>query len=339
MADLQKQFRKFHDTIAIDYEKGVLAQKRQRILDRLREGIAKQRKDGVPVPRYRHRNQGSYAMGTGIKPIDEDYDLDVALIFDTTRAHQPNPLVVKGWVFDAIQNHTKEVRVREPCVTVFYSQKGEIAYHVDFAIYVEESGHTYLARGKPGAGTNDRSWEESDLEGLLQLITNVCSHQEDRAQFRRSVRYLKRWKDVVFAAEGNEAPRGIALTACAYHWFAPCVDIDALAAKRTYDDHGALQHLVDTMRSRFSNGRLAIEFPTAPCDDLFREMSADQMKNFENKLAKLAEALGEAKKTVDPHQAATLLAGVFGSDFPVPAKTDTATKTATAAIVSSGHSG
>ena len=74
MADLQKQFRKFHDNIAVkrDDEKAILAEKRDRILKRLADGIKAQRPAGKSIPSYRTINQGSYPMGTGVKPVDGD---------------------------------------------------------------------------------------------------------------------------------------------------------------------------------------------------------------------------------------------------------------------------
>lgn len=340
MADLQKQFRTFHDTISIDYEKKILAEKRDRILKQLKDGIAEQRKDGTTIPPYHHRNQGSYAMGTGIKPLGDDYDLDVALIFDTTRDDHDDPVKVKNWVYKALENHTKEVRVREPCVTVFYQKKGESIYHVDFAVYAKEaSGRTFLARGKLGSSGEHKSWEESDPEGLLEALKNTFADEDDRAQLRRAIRYLKRWKDVNFSSEGNEAPRGIALTACAYRWFSPARHIDDLAASRTDDDMDGLLGLVTKIRKQFVGDRISVTLPVVPGNDLFADMSNQQMKNMRGKVQDLHLALSDATAEVDPHEAAKMLVGVFGDDFPIPPKSDTGKKKGAAAFVSSGISG
>ncbi len=157
-------------------------------------------------------------MGTGVKPLDGDYDLDVAIVFDLDTEDYPDPVVVKSWVFDAVMKHTENVRMREPCVTVFYQDKGEFVYHVDLAIYGQrgESKPIRLARGRKGGAEESRRWEDSDPKALLETVRDRFA-DEDGAQFRRCIRYLKRWKDFKFPSDGNAAPLGIALTACGLH--------------------------------------------------------------------------------------------------------------------------
>lgn len=317
MADLQKQFIEFHDTIAVDYEKRVLADKREKILRRLEEGIKKQRESGIEIPKYSHRNQGSYAMGTGVKPLDGDYDLDVALIFAARKEDHPDPVLIKRWVYDALDGHTKEVRVREPCVTVFYQSGGEPTFHVDFAIYVRafDGAPTYLARGKLGSSAAHKSWERSDPAGLIDALQSRFSNAYDRIQFRRVIRYLKRWKDITFSGEGQEAPRGITLTACAYHWFSPVHPLEG--GSRVSDDMEALARLVGKITDHFNGNRLSVRLPVVPENDLFSSMSDQQMQNVQNKLEVLGITLRRARGEVDSHEAARMPARVFGSDFPV----------------------
>ncbi|WP_027894359.1 MULTISPECIES: hypothetical protein [Calidithermus] len=47
---------------------------------------------------------------------------------------------------------------------------------------------------------------------------------EERSQFHRVVRYLKRWRDRNFPDAGNAAPVGIAVTVMALKAFRPSVD-------------------------------------------------------------------------------------------------------------------
>lgn len=340
MTDLQREFRKFNDEISLerDREKATLAEKRARILDRLKDGIKKQRATGTEIPSYDVRNQGSYAMGTGIKPLDGDYDLDVALVFELSTTEYPDPVEVKRWVFDALDGHTKEVRVREPCVTVFYQRQGEPVYHVDLAVYADEDdgGGTQLARGKLGSSERDKKWEPADPEGLLEAIQGRFTDDQERQQFKRAIKYLKRWKDVQFSSEGNEAPKGIALTACAYRWFSPSIQVDQIASTTTEHDLAALLGLVREMLARFGS-RLTVTLPVPPGNDLFERMSDTQMGNMKAKLQALRDCLEKARDDVDPHEAARTLAGALGDDFPIPDKSDTGVKRA-AAIVTSGHS-
>lgn len=342
MADLQKQFEQFHEDIALERDKEMktLVEKRERILTRLSEGIARQRQAGAKIPSYSHRNQGSYAMGTGIKPLDGDYDIDVALTFDVSKDDHPNPVAVKRWVYDALLGHTKEVRMCEPCVTVVYQREGEPVYHVDLAVYARDearNGKSYLARGKLGSGPEHRSWEESDPAAFIDAIETRFADPEDRAQLRRVIQYLKRWKDEQFSSEGQEAPRGIALTACAYEWFQPVFRRDAVANRRSDDDMRALQDLVIAILARYVGDRLSVVLPVPPHDDLFARMSDEQLRKMKVNLTDLRDALQGARDEIDPRVAAEELAKRFGEDFPVPDAKDTGVKRA-AAIVSSGHS-
>lgn len=350
MADLQKYFRQFHDRIAVkrDQEKALLAEKRARIERRLADGIAAQRKDGAEIPPYRLVNQGSYAMGTGNKPKDGDYDLDVAVIFELDKAKHSDAVAVKEWVFKAVENHTARVEMRRPCVTVYYQAEGEPIYHVDLAIYAgaNPDGKVYLALGKRESATEARVWQESDPQGLIEVVKNRHADAEDAKQFRRVIRVLKRWRDENFPKDGNAAPRGIALTACALMWFRP--EKIRFAAETLYDDHGALKALVRSMLAAFTKvfdsatntwvDRLSVRLPVPPGNDLFERMTAGQMISFRERLEKLATALEEAKRDPDPHTAAATLAKYFGDEFPIPEKAATAAKRAPS-IASSGNSG
>ncbi len=351
MADMHKYFKGFHDAIALrrDAEKRVLAEKRKKVLEKLSAGIEKQRKAGVPIPPYRVVNQGSYPMGTGIKPLDGDYDLDVALLFELSKDEYPDPLTVKTWVYEVLKGHTKEVRVREPVVTVFYREGGEPAYHLDLAIYADANpdGKSYLARGKPNSQKENKRWEQSDPEAVIELLRSTLPDGNDRGQARRIIRYSKRWKDVGFPSSGGGAPTGIALTACALRWFRVSKTSDPISNETTYDDLNAMLDLVREMLAHFTGvwdsvsqtyqQRLVVTLPLPPENDLFGKLTAGQMTTLRERLEKLRDALVEARDDDDPHTAAKALRRVFGDDFPVPEKADTA-KSVGPAIVSSGNS-
>jgi predicted nucleotidyltransferase len=106
------------------------------------------------VPAWDWFNQGSYEMGTGIKPLNGgDYDIDIGVYFELDVDKYKDPVEVKQWVCKALDGHTNSVDIKEPCVRVEYSVGGEPKYHVDLAIYGYEEGiilsDTYqLARGK-----------------------------------------------------------------------------------------------------------------------------------------------------------------------------------------------
>jgi hypothetical protein len=316
MANLQTNFRKFNDTIKLDWDTDLekLRVRRDRVLDRLKQGLQRQRDVGAEIPAFKTRMQGSYAMGTGIQPLDGDYDIDVALTFEFELGKLPEPLTVKSWVYEAVEQHTQKVEFREPCITVFYTEGGEPAYHVDLAVHAEVDGRLYLARGRQHSA--DPSWDASDPEALVNLVKQWGTDPTEREQLRRVIRYLKRWKDVCFSGQGEEAPRGIALTICAVQWF-EARTIDRLTRAQSEDDLAALTNLVARMRTAFAGQRPVLALPVPPYDDVLRRMTNEQLRNVSGQLDKLHATLDAAKREPDARKAAELLVTKLGSDFPL----------------------
>lgn len=349
MANLQSQMCQFHEKIKLKRfeENELLREKRDRILDRLDSGLIKIFEiEGLKPPKYESFDQGSYPMGTGTKPVDGHYDIDTGIVFKICKDDYPDPVKVKEFVHDALQGHTKWVEIRRPCVTVFYQQDGEPIYHVDLAIYSAQDcnpdGKMYLAKGKLNSAAEHRFWQESDPQALINLIKNRFPDREDDKQFRRIIRYLKRWKDVKFPSDGNAAPIGIGITVAAYHWFNPVYTPDSFTNTKNYDDLEALRSFVNAMLTKFQNvysnsniKRLIVELPVSPHCDLFEKMTDNQMADFQEKLEIMLEAIGEAQQKADPVEACKILQKQFGDDFPVPSREDTAQKRPPAIISSS----
>src|SRR5262249_10837110 len=140
------------------------------------------------------------------------------------------------------------------CVTVFYQKQGEDLYHVDLAIYSGAASNTdgrdYLAKGKATSASEQRFWEASDPQGIIDAMAGRFKGQ-DAEQFRRTIRALKRWKDERFSKDGHAAPKGIALTIAAYHWFEVVKKVNYFGGSAEYDDLEALRKFTNAMLSRF----------------------------------------------------------------------------------------
>lgn len=80
-------------------------------------------------------SQGSYAIGTGIRPHNKDYDIDVGIVFDGIDLIKTDPVVLKETVCTALRRGNRRVQIRRPCVTIYYLRDGVVDYHVDLAIY------------------------------------------------------------------------------------------------------------------------------------------------------------------------------------------------------------
>ena len=344
MAALQTYFEQFHDAIKMDDENEILRDKRDILVIKLRDRLQEICED---PPAFVEFNKGGYAMNLGIKPLNGDYDIDVGLDFQINKNDYPDPVPVKQWVYDALYGHTDDVKIKKPCVTVQYHQDDEPLYHVDFAIYARDgsSSNIYLARGKPTSPVDEKKWEIDDPIGLIKLIRGRFSDKNDRKQFRRVIRDLKRWKDVKFSPDGHGAPIGVGLAVCGYHWFSVSKMLtDPVKMSYQYNDLDAMLNLVNAMIGRFvavsTNDektlyRLKSDLPVQPYNDLFQKMSDEQMTEFKEKLERLRDALIAAHDETDPREACIILRRQFGDDFPVPELEETAQKRGPAIISSS----
>jgi hypothetical protein len=310
MYAFQSNFLKLHERIKLGNtdENATLREKRDAVLDRMRKKLT-----------FDWFNQGSYAMGTGVVPVKADYDIDVGIVF-TGPTRPADPLTIKQWVYDAVYGHTANVEWRRHCIRVQYVKAGEPTYHVDLAVYWKDAyGNLTLAVGKQNSAADKKEWQDADPKGMVAQVTNHLV-DEDKWQFRRVIRYLKRWKNLHFAAEGNAAPPGIGITIAALKWFSPKkVQWNATTAAG-YDDLGATLDLVNSMRSAFRstwrNGEYAraieLPMPVKPYKDVLARMSNQQMKEFEERLDKLSARLSDART----NGTVANLVAAFGADFP-----------------------
>ncbi|MDX2004482.1 MAG: hypothetical protein SFU83_04320 [Meiothermus sp.] len=328
MADVQLLFEAFDMAIRMGTmdEDALLRGRRDRLLDDLRKGLTTVfREKNSTVPQFKHFNQGSYAMRTGVKPIGGEYDIDVGLIFDISVSAYPNPVAIKSWVLEALSRGAREVKMRHSCVTVAYKEAGRYTHHVDLAIYGQgRGGRLYLARGRENSGPRRRVWDHADPLGLIEQVQNYRSGLE-REQFRRVIRYLKRWRDVSFPSEGNAAPVGIGLTVLALQGFRPVLN-KKQNGQNSPDDLAALRSFIRWMLNSFEwvfydrqfAHRLPANLPVTPRSNVLLRMSNNQMNAFESNLRLLLSVLEEAHLEAATRPASKKLRSVFGSDFPLP---------------------
>lgn len=333
---LQSYFEKFNKNIKMDYdENSELASKRDILVRKL--------KADDDLPSFTTINQGSYAMYTGVKPLDnKDYDIDVGLRFNVNK-DEYKPLKLKEKVYEILKEHTEYgAEIKQPCVTVTYKKNGNVGYHVDLVIYSYEDkndtdSQMYLARGESSSKTENKKWEEADPMGLKEKIMGKFEDEEERAQYRRIIRYLKRWKNLKFKSSGNSEPPGIGITLLAYEKFKPKYKEDNVSFARTYNDLEALIYLVKQIKGMFLYKtcenrkllyRIKLDLPVTPKTDVFIKMTDIQMTDFKDKIEELLSDLEEVENEVEVVEQCKKLKDIFGDDFEVPEKQDTAKRQA-----------
>jgi hypothetical protein len=328
MANVQKYFEQFHQKIRTDYEMSqTLRDKRDIILNRISKHLADHGR-----PCFVKMDQGSYRMKTGVIPIaDLEFDIDVGLRFNFSEDDY-DAKTVRGWVFEAVDGHTEKVESRGPCIRVTYKD----GYHVDLVTYARWTDSSGTEQYRLAHKTD--GWRPADPVGLLGIIREArkpYEGTEDKAtktdQFRRCVRYQRRWIDEEIPRESTAKPTGLAFVLLAMQKLQPHLTWMGLP-----DDRAALEALAISAANTY--GRLVAVKPTPEYEDMFGRLTDEEMSELKDRYAAMAKALREADEEVDPVVACQILQKVFGPDFPVPEPEETAKKTSAPAIVTSSSS-
>ena len=327
MADMQKYFEQFHVAIRTDYDiSQELRDKRDIVVDRVQRYLKQH-----SLPGCRVLLQGSYKMKTGVKPIANlEYDIDIGQRFDF-RPEDYKAEDVRQWVYEAVKDHTNRCENRGPCVRVVY-EKG---FHLDLVIYATwDEGATELYR----LAHKTKGWKEADPPALLNFVANARDPFKDATdsatqtdQFRRAVRYLRRWADVQMPKETDQKPTGLAFVLLCVQHLAVTQFVDLRS-----DDRRAIENVSRGVAQ--SVGRIILMKPTPEFEDVVSRITDAEMQMWKQRFVVLADALSEAAITVDPVEACKLMVTQFGEDFPVPSPEDTGKKTMAPAIVTSSVS-
>lgn len=344
MANIQKQLEEFHDNIKLGKydENEELRDKRDKITKKVKAGLEnyfEERNESIPSIEF--FDQGSYAIDTGIKPKNGNYDVDEGIIIGLNKEdYEDDPICLKKVVRDIMLTHTKkEPNIKNPCVTITYSINDEPQYHVDLPIYLKSSNddNLYLSWGKEFALKENKKWQISDPKGLNNYIRNSFSG-DDKKQFKRVVRYLKKWKDEKFSSETSDGtPPSIGITLVAADKFSPVKEINSITGKEEYNDLKAIKYLVDELKLLFEYKLFideiqylhVIEYklPVENKGNVFSKMTNKKMNSFYEKVVKLQEALEFAINETDPSKACSELAKFFGDKLPIPESVENRYKT------------
>jgi hypothetical protein len=313
VADLQKAFKDYHDQIKLGIykEEKELQDKRNLLLDTLTDHLKDEKiPDSDKKLTFTKLDQGSYAMRTGVKPLDGDYDIDVGIVFDID-VEEYNSKKLKQLVYDKLdKHHNRTVSYDRPCISIPYAS----GYHVDLPIYAKSGDSLYIAWGKKNSA--EHMWYESDPVGLIKWVKDISDDSDQRIQFRRCVRYLKRWKNNNFTSVGNITPPSIGLTIQARNTF----------VYNSGDDLSCLINIAreirDSFNSSFSIDDLKfyqvvdVPLPVAPYKNVYYKMTKKQLDHFYNKIVDLVEALEATQVEESFSESTKILNKVFG-DFPV----------------------
>jgi hypothetical protein len=212
---------------------------REANLTRLKNGLEKAKE-----PAYKkHKNQGSYAMDTIIQHPQNDYDIDVGIMFDREelkgeRGADKSALCTRQMVCDAMQDDKFETppKCLKNCVRVYYKE----GHHVDMPVY-----RTYVEDGKFKQELASCDWEDSDPEAINKWFKKAVEKSPDTdngRQMRRITRLIKKWAK---SRASWKMPSGFIISVL--------VDEKYIAQKDRDDD--SLYSTLKSIRGRLSNDK------------------------------------------------------------------------------------
>jgi len=161
-------------------------------MDRLKNGLEK---NGKPAYK-KYISQGSYAMHTINQHPDNDYDIDVGIIFDRedlkgSQGGAKSALAARQMVCDAMQDDrfNRPPEVLKNCVRVYYEE----GHHVDMPVYRQYQDEG----GEIVQELASSDWEESDPEAITKWyndsVIDKSPDTDNGRQMRRVTRLIKKW--------------------------------------------------------------------------------------------------------------------------------------------------
>ena len=244
--------------------------------------------------------QGSYALGTLIKPVDEndEYDADIQIVMNPNPKWEPKDYVLEvNRTLGNNQTYADKRRLKTRCVTVDYA--GD--FHLDVVPRVTIKGKHYVCNRQ------DNKFEETDGNGYREWF-----NEKDRitgGNLRKVVRLLKYLRD----HKNSFTAKSILLTTLA-----------GSMVKEFDKGTGAVSTVADTLETVLSrmNDYLRqhpnmpkIMNPVLATEDFNRHWDQRRYANFRNRVQSYAQTAKQAKAEPSAEKAIKLWQELFGESF------------------------
>ena len=244
--------------------------------------------------------QGSYALGTLIKPVDDndEYDADIQVVMN------PNPQWgAKDYVLEinrtlaGNKNYADKLRLKTRCVTVDYA--GD--FHLDVVPRVTINGKHYVCN------RTDNTFEETDGIGYRDWFNE--KNRMTGGNLKRVVRLLKHLRD----HKNSFTAKSILLTTLAGN-----------TIKSSDEGTTAVSTVADTLETVLSrmNDYLQqhpnmpeIKNPVLPSEDFNRHWDQRRYANFRNRVQSYTGTAKRAKAEPSAEKAIKVWQELFGDSF------------------------
>lgn len=193
MYDLSSKFNDFYNNHVVlpQNELNRLHEIKQLNIKRLKSGLSEYNdENGTNYRVVETCVQGSVAMATVVQNEGNDYDIDVAVVFDKDALNGMGARAARNMVANALKRKTKafnaEPEIKTSCVRVKYND----GYHIDFAIYRRDMPKGASKYRYEHAG---QEWQPRELRGLKEWFKeeNTATNDILRQVVRLSKTFCK----------------------------------------------------------------------------------------------------------------------------------------------------
>ena len=254
-------------------------------------------KDNYPGYRKTEK-QGSYAMGTIIKPVQNhnEFDADILIYLKKDEDKEPADFINDLYkFFKDNKNYENIVKKKTRCITLDYS--GD--FHLDLVPCIEDNGDVSICNRE----TNE--FEKTDGTGYGQWLSEKTAFTN--GELKRVTRLLKYLRD----HKGNFSAKSILLTTL----LGNC--IDDIPESDFTDTPSALLSIMKTLH-QFLNAHPVmpiIENPVLPGENFNRHWDQSKYDNFRDKVKIYYERIKDAYEDEDHNSSIRKWRKVFGDKF------------------------
>ena len=271
-------------------------------LDRLETGVGGVNgylKDNLPGYQTMER-QGSYALDTLIKPVDDndEYDADIQIVMNPNPKWEPKDYVLAvNRTLGGNQTYADKRRLKTRCVTVDYA--GD--FHLDVVPRVTIRGKHYVCN------RHENKFEETDGNGYREWFNR--KNRITGGNLRKVVKLLKYLRD----HKNSFTAKSILLTTLAGYMINES-DQGTTAVSTVADT-------LDTVLSRMNNylqwhpNMPEIKNPVLPTENFNRHWDQRRYANFRNRIQSYAQTVKRAKDEPSSGKANEIWRELFGESF------------------------
>lgn len=271
-------------------------------LDRLETGVGGVNgylKDNLPGYQTMER-QGSYALDTLIKPVDDndEYDADIQIVMNPNPKWEPKDYVLAvNRTLGGNQTYADKRRLKTRCVTVDYA--GD--FHLDVVPRVTIRGKHYVCN------RHENKFEETDGNGYREWFNK--KNRITGGNLRKVVRLLKYLRD----HKNSFTAKSILLTTLAGNMIKES-DNGTVAVSTVADTLETVLSRVNDYLQQHPN-MPKIRNPVLAMEDFNRHWDQRRYANFRTRVQSYAQTAKQAKAEPSTAKAIKLWQELFGDQF------------------------